>query len=100
VAQISQVQLARDGIGSLLRPQAASPNHNHIARKTEILFHEPIQIQPMAGGGGDISHAQQSGRGERRGHRQNAAWLLLDVIAEIAARSDPATNTHVEFTAA
>ncbi|CAD6222725.1 unnamed protein product [Miscanthus lutarioriparius] len=44
------------------------------------------------GGGGDVSRAQQPGRGERRGHRQKAAWLPLDIIiAEIAARSDPAT---------
>jgi len=50
----------------------------------------------MAGGGGDVvpvsPRTQQPSRGGRRGHRQKAAWLPLDIIiAEIAARSDPAT---------
>ncbi|CAD6222726.1 unnamed protein product [Miscanthus lutarioriparius] len=36
--------------------------------------------------------AQQPSGGGRRGHRQKAAWLSLDIIiAEIASRSDPAT---------
>uniref|UniRef100_K4A390 F-box domain-containing protein n=1 Tax=Setaria italica TaxID=4555 RepID=K4A390_SETIT len=47
----------------------------------------------MASGGGDVDvprpRAQES-TGQRRRHRQ-AASLPLDVIADIAARSDPAT---------